>query len=106
MATQGQGANQPQNQNLPLQPREFGRNIYEPLNFTKIVGYPHDIPYKAYKRLSKFNVEGVVIARDHLLNFWTVCTEMKVNDVEDVMMRLFVSTLEGNASKWYRKPSK
>ena len=52
--------------------------------------------------MPKFSGEGVFDARDHLLEFWSICTEMKVNELEDVMMRLFVLTLEGSASKWYR----
>ena len=100
MASQGQGANQSQNQQPqaqgqgqdqapPQNPRAFGRNIHEPLNFTQILGYPHDLLDKAYKRLPKFSGEGLFNARDHLLEFWSVCTEMKVNALEDVMMRLF-----------------
>lgn len=98
MALQGQGANQPQNQQPqaqgqgqvpPQNPRAFGRNIHEALNFTQILGYPHDLPNKAYKWLPKFSGEGVFNARDHLLEFWSVCNEMKVNELEDVMMKLF-----------------
>lgn len=71
------------------------------MNFSQIIGYPHDLHDKSYKRFPKFNGEGVVTTKDHLLEFWTMCIELKVNYLEDVMMRLFVSMLEGNASKWY-----
>jgi hypothetical protein len=70
--------------------RAFGRNIHQHLYVSQIVGYPHDIPKKAYKIILKFNGGDMVKSKEHLQDFWKICIELKGDKIEDVMIKLLV----------------
>ena len=65
-------------------------DLFKPLDFTAIVGYPHQIPDKAIEKVPSFHGNDAITAMSHLL-FFAQCYAKwcyKVN-FEDVKMRLF-----------------
>jgi hypothetical protein len=70
---------------------------FDPLSFVAFPDYPHDLPAGDYlKRLPRFAGKFGVSTEDHLADFLTVVEDFDVEH-EDVVMRMFVSTLEGEA---------
>jgi hypothetical protein len=77
-------------------------STYDPLSFVAFSDYPHDLPTSDYlKRLHRFARKFGVSAEDHLAEFSRVVDDFDVEH-EDVVMRMFVSTLEGEARTWYK----
>jgi uncharacterized protein YjiS (DUF1127 family) len=73
-----------------------------PLNFAAIQGAPHAIPDKAIEKLPCFSGNNVVSAHSHIVSF-ELCVDKWCygHDEEDVKMRLFVFSLEGDAAEWF-----
>ena len=63
----------------------------------------HDLPGNNYlKVIPKFDNEGDSTAEKHLAKFYTFADDFQV-DEEDVWLRLFAHSLEGEVRKWFRK---
>jgi hypothetical protein len=76
--------------------------IYDPCDFSNINGYPHAIPEKAIEKLPSFQGNDVVSAKVHLKSFMRCINKWcDAHDHEDVKMKLFVVSLEDDASDWY-----
>jgi hypothetical protein len=77
-------------------------SAYDPLSFVAFPDYPHDLPAGKYlKRLPRFTGKLGVSTEDHLADFLQVVDDFDVEH-EDVVMRMFVPTLEGEARAWYK----
>ena len=77
-------------------------DLFKPLNFTDIVGYPHQIPDKAIEKVPYFHGNDAITAKSHLL-FFTQCYAKWCHNVnfEDVKMRLLALYLEADAFEWF-----
>ena len=75
--------------------------LYAPLDFSAIVGAPHDVPDKALERLPSFTGDNAVSVKSHLQAFESVMLRFAPNHA-DVHMRLFVLSLGGDALDWFR----
>jgi hypothetical protein len=53
------------------------------------------------KYFPRFNGEGEVIVEEHLKSFYSFADNLNVEHA-DVSMRLFVQSLDGEATKWFR----
>jgi hypothetical protein len=83
-------------------PIRFRFFAYDPLSFVSFPNHPHEIPAGEYhKRLPLFAGKFGVLAKDHLVDFLKVVEDCEVEH-EDVVMRMFVQTLEGNTRTWYK----
>ena len=76
-------------------------DLFKPLDFTAIVGYPHQIPDKSIKKVPSFHGNDVITAKSHLL-FFAQCYANRCHNVnfEDVKMRLFALSLEADVFEW------
>jgi hypothetical protein len=75
---------------------------YKPLEMSKILGYPRQMPPKYEKWLPRFTGSDGERPNYHMSNFWAFFQLHPINDdVEDLVMKLFSATLLGNASRWY-----
>ena len=88
-----------------MQPvNEISRSIftkrYMPLNFNGIHGFPNFIPNDVRKILPKFNGNHLVSASHHVELFIDLMGDYEFSH-EDVCMKLFVQTLEGDARDWF-----
>jgi hypothetical protein len=77
-----------------VRPQErFRLSVYDPISFVAFPSYQHDLPaYGYHKRLPLFAGKFGVSTEDHLVDFLKV-----VDDCDDMVMRMFVQTLEGDA---------
>lgn len=76
----------------------FTLTIYAPLDLTQITGRPHDLLTGDYrKRLPKFSGNNAVTIEDLLEAFLKYVDDLEVEH-EDVLMKMFVQTHEGDAS--------
>jgi hypothetical protein len=76
--------------------------IYDPCDFSTINNYPHAIPEKAIEKLPSFQGNNVISAKMHVRSFLRCINKWCVaHDYEDVKMKLFVLSLEDDASDWY-----
>jgi hypothetical protein len=77
-------------------------DIYDPCDFFNIYGYPHAIPEKAIEKLPSFQGNNAVRAKMHDKSFMRCINKWcAAHDHEDVKMKLFVLSLEDDASDWY-----
>ena len=59
-------------------------------------------PTRGYlKYLPKYHGEGEVIVEEHLASFYNIVDNQNIKH-QDVWMRLFVQSLDGEARKWFR----
>lgn len=80
----------------------FAFIVYAPLDITAIAGQPNAMSTTNYvKNIPKFQGNNVVNAKDHVNQFLKVCDDMLIEH-EDMAMKMFVSTLEGEARAWYK----
>jgi hypothetical protein len=62
----------------------------------------HALPAIDYmKYLPRYNVEGEVTVEEHLVAFYSFAENFNI-EYEDVWMRLFVQSLDGEVRKWLR----
>jgi hypothetical protein len=77
-------------------------NIFKPLNMSRIHGFPHGMPKCASSKLSKFSTNDVTKEDYHLSRFYDEYGTHKINPQHSyVIMRLFFSSLIGDARAWY-----
>jgi hypothetical protein len=75
---------------------------FKPLDMSKILGYPRQMPPRYEKWLPRFTGSDGVRADNHMDNFWAFFQLHPISDdAEDLEMKLFSATLHGNARKWY-----
>jgi hypothetical protein len=80
--------------------------IYDPCDFSEINNYPHAIPEKTIEKLPSFQGNDVISAKMHVKSFMRCINKWCVaHDYEDVKMKLFVLSLEDDASDWYEDMS-
>jgi hypothetical protein len=53
------------------------------------------------KYMPKFTKEGDITAKEHLTAFYSYADNQNIDD-EDVWMRFFVQSLDGEVRKWFR----
>lgn len=70
---------------------------YRPLNFIAHAEFPHDYPDDYCKSLPKFNGTNAISAEEHVEVFEVSINNIKVEH-EDLKMKLFVQSLESEAS--------
>jgi hypothetical protein len=71
-------------------------------NFINVQGYPHLVPNKDVEKLPAFQGNNVVSARSHITNVnMCILKWCSGHDHEDVKMKLFVYSLEGEALEWF-----
>jgi hypothetical protein len=76
--------------------------IYAPCDFSAINNYPHAIPEKAIEKLPSFQGNNAISAKMHVKSFMRCINKWcAAHDYEDVKMKLFVLSLEDDASDWY-----
>ena len=75
--------------------RSFSTNRYMPLFFDGIYDFPNVIPDDIRKHLSKFSGNHSVSASQHVQVFSDLMGDYEIAH-EDVHMKLFVQTLEGD----------
>jgi hypothetical protein len=76
--------------------------VFDPLSFVAFPDYPHDLPaHKWLKCLPLFARMSGESVEDHLATFSKLLNDFQVEH-EDVAMRMFVSTFEGEAQTWYK----
>jgi hypothetical protein len=76
--------------------------IYDPCDFSAINNYPHAIPEKAIEKLPSFQGNNAISAKMHVKSFMRCINKWcAAHDYEDVKMKLFVLSLEDDASDWY-----
>jgi hypothetical protein len=75
---------------------------FDPLSFVAFPDYPHDLlAHKWHKHIPFFARRLGESVEDHLAKFLQVMGNFDVEH-EDVVMRMFVSTLKGEARAWYK----
>ena len=67
-----------------------------PLWFNGIYGFPNVIPDDIRKKLSKFSGNHTILASQHVQVFSDLMDDYEIPH-EDVYMKLFIQTLEGDA---------
>jgi hypothetical protein len=74
--------------------------FYNPIDFSKIIGYPHELPEAAIENSPAFrNGDN---ANSHIKAFWQCINKWCDAHIhEDVLMKLFVMTLEDDAYDWF-----
>jgi hypothetical protein len=89
-----EGANPPRNRMDAIVATRYAPLVLpQPLNALPAGGY--------LKKLPKFTGEGDITAEDHLAAFYSYVDNYVIVD-EDVWMRIFVHSLDGEARKWFR----
>ena len=76
--------------------------LFKPLDYSAVIGQPHNIPDKAIEKVPSFYGNDAITAKSHLLAFSQCYNKWchNVND-EDVKMRLFALSLEVDAFEWF-----
>jgi hypothetical protein len=76
--------------------------VYAPCDFSAINNYPHALPEKAIEKLPSFQGNNAISAKIHVKSFMRCINKWcAAHDYEDVKMKLFVLSLEDDASDWY-----
>ena len=76
---------------------------FAPLDFLTIPGFPHPIPSIDIwgDHLPRFAEKKEDNPSDHLIRFHQCMVQLNIHD-EDVLMKMFMYLLEGDAHEWYR----
>jgi hypothetical protein len=83
-------------------PVRWSFSTFDPLSFVGFPDYRHDLPaHKWLKRILLFAGRLGESVEDHLVSFSKLLDDFEMEH-EDVAMRMFVSTLEGEARTWYK----
>ena len=90
----------PSMQSIDQNHRYFSTKRYMPLRFDGIYGFPNFIPDDIRKHLSKFSGNHTVSASQHVQVFSDLMGDYEIAH-EDVHMKLFFQTLEGDARDWF-----
>ena len=77
---------------------------FSPLDISQIAGQPHNLPDKAVDKLPIFTSTDAINASLHLRNL-SRCISAFISDSahkhEDVYMKLFALSLDGDAGEWF-----
>ena len=73
-------------------------NKYAPLALPQVV---NDMPQDYIKILPRFNGENEIDAQKHLETFYSFVDNFNVENL-DVVLRLFMQSLDGEARKWFK----
>ena len=76
-------------------------DLYAPLDFSTINGYPHVISEKGLEKLPSFQGNNVVSARSHIKAFTHCINKWCGNTHEDVKKNLFFLSLEEDPLNWF-----
>jgi hypothetical protein len=80
----------------------FSLTIYAPLDLAQIPGQPHALTTGEYgERLPKLAGNNAITFEDHVNTFLKFIDDLEVEH-EDVVMKMFVQTIEGDAREWYK----
>jgi hypothetical protein len=86
----------------PTMTSQWDPGNYTPLDMSKILGYPRQMPPKYEKWLPRFTGSDGERPDYHMSNFWAFFQLHPISDdAEDLVMKLFSTTLHGNARRWY-----
>jgi hypothetical protein len=86
----------------PTMTSQWDPGNYKPLDMRKIPGYPRQMPRISKRWLPRFTGSDGERADFHMSNFYSYFGLHPVDDdAEDVVMKIFPTTLHGNAKKWY-----
>ena len=77
-------------------------DLYKPIDFSAISGYPHVIPEKAIKNLPCFQSNNIVDARRHVKKVSLCFNKWCCNALyEDVGMKLFILSFDDDDLDWF-----
>jgi hypothetical protein len=77
-------------------------DLYKPIDFSAISGYPHVIPEKTLQNLPCFQSNNVVDARHHVKRVSPCFNKWCCNALhEDVMMKLFILSFDDDDLDWF-----
>jgi hypothetical protein len=86
----------------PTMTSQWDPRNFKPLDMSEIPGYPRKMPPKYENWLPRFTGSDGERVDYHMSDFWDFFLFHPISDdVEDLAMKLFSSTLHGNARKWY-----
>jgi len=86
----------------PTMASQWDPGNFKPLDMSKILGYPRQMPPRYDNWLPRFISNDGVRAEDHMDNLWVFFQLHPISDdVEDLAMKLFSSTLHDDARVWY-----
>jgi hypothetical protein len=86
----------------PTMTSQWDPGNFKPLDMSKILGYPKQMPPKYKKWLPRFTGSDGERPDYHMSNVWAFFQLHPISDdVEDLVMKLFFATLQGNARRWY-----
>jgi hypothetical protein len=79
-------------------------DLYRPIDFSEINGYPHVIPERALQKLPCFQGSNVVDARRHVM-FVSHCFYKWCHNArhEDIGMKLFIMSFDDDDLDWFMK---
>ena len=87
-----------QNSSVPLNLLRPMATKFAPLCFPSLL---HDLPQNYSQRISLFDGEGDITAKQHVAKFEDF-VDLEEVDYVDVKMRLFNQSLSGEAKKWFK----
>ena len=87
-----------QSSSIPVNPPRPMAVIFAPLHLPPLL---HDLPQNYSQRISLFDGEGDVTAKQHVAKFEDFI-DLEEVDYPDVKMRLFAQSLSGEAKKWLK----
>ena len=90
----------PSIQSMDMNCRSISAKRYMPLIFDVIHGLPNAMPYDLRKHFHKFGGNHLDSASHHVQMFSDLIGDFEITH-EDVHMKLFVQTLEGDARDWF-----
>jgi hypothetical protein len=86
----------------PTMTSQWDPGNYKPLDMNNILGYPQQMPFEYINFLPGFSGGDRERADYHMRNFWSFFLSYPIDDyAEDVVMKLFLTTLWCNAKGWY-----
>jgi hypothetical protein len=86
----------------PTMTSQWDPRNYKPLDMNNIPGYPQQMPFEYINLLPGFCGGDRERADYHMRNFWNFFLSYPIDDyAEDVVMKLFSTTLWCNAKEWY-----
>jgi hypothetical protein len=88
----------------PTMTSQWDPGSYRPLDMSKIPGYPKKMPPRYELFLPRFDGSDEDCPKSHMRRFWKFFQHFPVDDeAEDLVMKLFSSSLHGEARRWYDK---
>jgi hypothetical protein len=86
----------------PTMTSQWDPGNFKPLDMSKILGYPRQMPPKYKKWLPRFTGSDGERVNNHMSNFWAFFQLHPISDdAKDLVMKLFSATLYGNDREWY-----